>query len=56
MPLLLLLLISVLQWLVVMVLPSTPTDFNPTTFLLGNLQIIIIIWVYQTIKKYVKFN
>lgn len=54
MPLLLLLLISVLQWFISFVFDEQAFDY--TTFLLGNLQIIIIIWVYQTTKKYVKFN
>lgn len=29
--------------------------FDPTAFLLGNLQIIFILWTYQTITKYIKF-
>lgn len=51
MPLLLLTLIALLQWVIAMYLPSI-TDFNPTTFLYGNLQIIIILWSYRVTIKY----
>ena len=54
MPLLLLLAIAVLQWLVVSLLPIEP-PFDQTVFFAGNLQIIVVIWVYQTITKYIKF-
>ena len=53
MPLLLLLLISVLQWLVLH-LPNVHPEYDATTFLYGNLQIIIILFVYRVIKKYIK--
>lgn len=53
MPLLLLTLITLLQWVLAMYLPSIP-DFNPTTFLYGNLQIIIILWSYRVTTKYIK--
>ena len=56
---------AILQWLCVMASvgiaqwldPSVPVPlwFNPTQFLAGNLQIIIVLWVYQTITKYIKF-
>ena len=57
--------IAVLQWLCTLAslklsqwlqpeLPI-PLGFDPTTFLDGNLQIIFILWAYQTILKYVKF-
>ena len=57
--------IAVLQWLCtlasVYVLellePNLPVPlwFEPNTFFAGNLQIIAVIWLYQTIIKYVKF-
>ena len=57
--------IAILQWLCTLaslrlsqwLQPELPIPlwFDPTTFLYGNLQIIFILWVYQTIIKYVKF-
>ena len=57
--------IAVLQWLCVMASvgiaqwldPSVPVPlwFEPNAFFAGNLQIIIVLWVYQTITKYIKF-
>ena len=57
--------IAVLQWLCVsasvymleLLEPNLPVPlwFDPTTFLYGNLQIIFILWAYQTIIKYIKF-
>lgn len=55
MPLLLLTLIALLQWAIAMYLPSSP-DFNPTTFLYGNLQIVVILWFYRVITKYIKVS
>ena len=55
MPLLLLTLIALLQWVTAMYLPSIP-DFNPTTFLYGNLQIIIILWSYRVTIKYARIK
>ena len=53
MPLLLLLFIAILQWLVIQ-LPGVHPEYDATTFLYGNLQIIIILYVYRFIKKYIK--
>ena len=53
MPLLLLLLISVLQWLILH-LPGVHPEYDATAWLYGNLQIIIMIFVYGLIKKYIK--
>ena len=57
--------IAVLQWLCVMASvyvlqllePNLPVPlwFEPNAFFAGNLQIIAVIWLYQTIIKYVKF-
>ena len=57
--------IAVLQWLCVsisvyvlqLVEPNLPVPlwFEPNAFFAGNLQIIVVIWLYQTIIKYVKF-
>ena len=57
--------IALLQWLCtlasVYVLellePNVPVPlwFEPNAFFAGNLQIIAVIWVYQTINKYIKF-
>ena len=57
--------IAVLQWLCVMASvymlellePNLPVPlwFEPNAFFAGNLQIIVVIWLYQTIIKYVKF-
>jgi hypothetical protein len=53
--LLLALIIALLQWLVTEAF-STDPSFNHTLFLYGNLQIIVIIWIYQTFNKYIKLN
>ena len=57
--------IAVLQWLCVsasvyvlqLLEPNLPVPlwFEPNAFFAGNLQIIAVIWLYQTIIKYVKF-
>ena len=57
--------IAVLQWLctlasvyVLQLLePNLPVPlwFEPNAFFAGNMQIIAVIWLYQTIIKYVKF-
>ena len=56
---------AVMQWLSIQIgiklftllHPNTPMviDFDPTAIFVGNLQIIIVIWLYQTITKYIKF-
>ena len=53
MPLLLLLQISVLQWLILL-LPGVHPEYDATVWLYGNLQIIIMLFVYRVIKKYIK--
>ena len=53
MPLLLLLFISVLQW-GILHLPGVHPEYDATAWLYGNLQIIIMIFVYGLIKKYIK--
>ena len=53
MPLLLLLFMSVLQWLVVQLQMVHP-EYEATTFLYGNLQIITTIFAYNFIKKYIR--
>ena len=53
MPLLLLLFVSVLQWLILH-LPGVHPEYDVTVWLLGNLQIIIMLFVYRLIKKYIK--
>lgn len=53
MPLLLLTFVSVLQWLILNI-PGINPEYDPTLWLLGNLQIIIMIFVYRLIKKYIK--
>ena len=53
MPLLVLLTLSVLQWLVFQ-LPGVHPEYDVTVWLYGNLQIIIMIFVYGLIKKYIK--
>lgn len=55
MPLLLLLTMSVLQWLVVQ-LPMVQPEYDATIFLYGNLQIITTIFAYKLIKKYIRIN
>lgn len=57
--------IAILQWICVsasvyvleLLEPnlSVPLWFEPNAFFAGNLQIIAVIWLYQTILKYVKF-
>ena len=54
MPLLLFTAIAVLQWLVVSLLPIEP-PFDKNTFLLGNLQILVVIAVWQLFNRYIKF-
>ena len=53
MPLLLLLLISVLQWSILQITNVHP-EYDATLWLYGNLQIIIMLFVYRLIKKYIK--
>ena len=53
MPLLLLLPISVLQW-GILHLPGVHPEYEATVWLYGNLQIIIMLFVYRLIKKYIK--
>ena len=53
MPLLLLLFVSVLQW-GILHLPGVHPEYDATVWLLGNLQIIIMLFVYRLIKKYIK--
>ena len=53
-PLMVALTIAVLQWLVTLCIPPIE-DFYSTVFMLGNIQIIAIIWFYQMILKYIKF-
>ena len=55
MPLLLLLFMSVLQWLVVQ-LPMVQPEYDATILLYGNLQIISTIFAYRLIKKYIRIN
>ncbi len=57
--------IAILQWLCVtasvyvlqLLEPNLPVPlwFEPNAFFAGNMQIIAVIWLYQTIIKYVKF-
>ena len=53
MPLLLLLTVSTLQWLILQ-LPGVHPEYDVTVWLYGNLQIIIMLFVYRLIKKYIK--
>ena len=53
MPLLLLLLIAVLQWLILH-LPNVHPEYDATVWLYGNLQIVAMLFVYKVIKKYIK--
>ena len=53
MPLLLLLTVSILQW-GILHLPGVHPEYDATAWLYGNLQIIIMIFVYGLIKKYIK--
>ena len=53
MPLLLLLFVSVLQWLILH-LPGVHPEYDATAWLYGNLQIIIMLFVHRVIKKYIK--
>ena len=53
MPLLLLLTVSILQWLILH-LPGVHPEYDSTVWLYGNLQIIIMLFVYRLIKKYIK--
>ena len=57
--------IAILQWICVsasvymleLLEPNLPVPlwFEPNAFFAGNLQIIAVIWLYQTITKYIKF-
>ena len=57
--------IALLQWLSIQISiklfpllhPNTPMviDFDPTAILAGNLQIVVVLWMYQVITKYIKF-
>ena len=53
MPLLLLLFVSVLQWLILH-LPNVHPEYDATAWLYGNLQIVAMLFVYKVIKKYIK--
>ena len=53
MPLLLLLFVSILQW-GILHLPGVHPEYDATAWLYGNLQIIIMIFVYRLVKKYIK--
>ena len=53
MPLLLLLTVSILQW-GILHLPGVHPEYDVTVWLYGNLQIIIMLFVYRLIKKYIK--
>lgn len=48
----LLLAIALVQWLVLQ-LPHVETEYDTTTFLMGNLQMVIILGLYQVFNKYV---
>ena len=50
MPLLLLLTVSILQWLILH-LPNVHPEYDATVWLYGNLQIIIMLFVYRLIKN-----
>ena len=50
---LLLLLISILQWLILH-LPGVHPEYDATAWLLGNLQIVAMLFVSRLIKKYIK--
>ena len=56
--------IAVLQWLSIQIgnklfpllHPNAPmVDFDPNAILAGNLQIMVVLWMYQVITKYIKF-
>ena len=57
--------IAVMQWLSIQISiklfpllhPNAPMviDFDPNAILAGNLQIMVVLWVYQIINKYIKF-
>lgn len=53
MPLLIPLTLSVLQW-GILHLPGVHPEYDATAWLYGNLQIIIMLFVYRLIKKYIK--
>ena len=53
MPLLLLLTVSILQW-GILHLPGVHPEYAATAWLYGNLQIIVMLFVYRLIKKYIK--
>lgn len=57
--------IAVMQWLSIQISiklfpllhPNAPMviDFDPNAILAGNLQIMVVLWMYQVITKYIKF-
>ena len=57
--------IAIVQWLSIQISiklfpflhPNAPMviDFDPTAILAGNLQIVVVLWMYQAITKYIKF-
>ena len=57
--------IALLQWLCALASmefiawahPEVPVPvwLNPDVILFGNLQILVVLWAYQTITKYIKF-
>ena len=57
--------IALLQWLcalasmefIAWIYPEVPVPvwLNPDVILFGNLQILVVLWAYQTITKYIKF-
>ena len=57
--------IALLQWLSIQISiklfpllhPNAPMviDFDPNAILAGNLQIMVVLWMYQVITKYIKF-
>ena len=53
-PLIVALTCAIIQWVASLVLPSIP-DFYPNQVFAGNIQIIVIIWLYQMIIKYIRF-
>lgn len=54
MPLLSLLIMALLQWYICFMVDEPSFDY--TAFLYGNLQIVAVLWVYQTVTKYIKLN
>ena len=54
-PLYLLTAIAICQWLVLQ-LPNIHPEYDPTTFLYGNLQIISILALWKFINKYINLG